>query len=39
MQGMIDLTREGFFPRARKSFTPISAVPPLNGYSYYYKDG
>ena len=40
MQGMIDLTRKGFFPEGSKVlFAHLGGAPALNGYSYYYKDG
>jgi 1-aminocyclopropane-1-carboxylate deaminase len=40
MQGMLDLTRKGFFPDgARVLFAHLGGAPALNGYSYYYKDG
>ena len=40
MQGMIDLTRQGFFPEgSRVLFAHLGGAPALNGYSYYYKDG
>jgi 1-aminocyclopropane-1-carboxylate deaminase len=40
MQGMLDLTRNGFFPDgSRVLFAHLGGAPALNGYSYYYKDG
>ncbi len=40
MQGMIDLTRKGFFPEgSRVLYAHLGGAPALNGYSYYYKDG
>ena len=40
MQGMIDLTRKGFFPKGSKVlYAHLGGAPALNGYSYYYKDG
>lgn len=40
LQGMIDLTRKGFFPDgARVLYAHLGGAPALNGYSYYYKDG
>ena len=40
MQGLIDLTRKGFFPDGAKIlYAHLGGAPALNGYSYYYKDG
>jgi 1-aminocyclopropane-1-carboxylate deaminase len=40
MQGMIDLTRRGFFPKgSRVLYAHLGGAPAINGYSYYYKDG
>ena len=40
MQGLIDLTRKGFFPEgARVLFVHLGGAPAINGYSYYYKEG
>ncbi|WP_041782741.1 1-aminocyclopropane-1-carboxylate deaminase [Ancylobacter novellus] len=40
MQGLIDLTRKGFFPDGSKVlYAHLGGVPAINGYSYYYKDG
>ncbi len=40
MQGMIDLTRKGFFPEGSKVlYAHLGGAPALNGYSSYYKDG
>jgi 1-aminocyclopropane-1-carboxylate deaminase len=40
MQGMIDLTRKGFFSEGSKVlYAHLGGAPAINGYSYYYKDG
>ena len=40
MQGMIDLTRKGFFPRgSRVLYAHLGGAPALNGYAYTYRDG
>lgn len=40
MQGMIDLTRKGFFPEgSRVLYAHLGGAPALNGYSYYYREG
>ena len=40
MQGLIDLTRKGFFPKGSKIlYAHLGGAPALNGYGYYYKDG
>ncbi len=40
MQGLIDLTRKGFFPAGSKVlFAHLGGAPALNGYSYYYRNG
>jgi 1-aminocyclopropane-1-carboxylate deaminase len=40
MQGLIDLTRKGFFPDGSKVlYAHLGGSPALNGYGYYYKDG
>ena len=40
MQGLIDLTRKGFFPEGSKVlYAHLGGAPALNGYSYHYKDG
>jgi 1-aminocyclopropane-1-carboxylate deaminase len=40
MQGLIDLTRKGFFPEGSKVlYAHLGGAPAINGYSYYYKDG
>lgn len=40
MQGMIDLTRKGLFPKgSRVLYAHLGGAPALNGYSSYYKDG
>jgi 1-aminocyclopropane-1-carboxylate deaminase len=40
LQGMIDLTRKGFFPEgSRVLYAHLGGAPALNGYSYYYKEG
>ncbi|MDX8522554.1 1-aminocyclopropane-1-carboxylate deaminase [Mesorhizobium dulcispinae] len=39
MQGLIDLTRKGFFPEGSKIlYAHLGGAPAINGYSYYYKD-
>lgn len=40
LQGLIDLTRKGFFPRgARVLYAHLGGAPAINGYSDYYKNG
>jgi 1-aminocyclopropane-1-carboxylate deaminase len=40
MQGLIDLTRKGFFPAgSRVLYAHLGGAPAINGYSYYYKEG
>lgn len=40
MQGLIDLTRKGFFPEgSRILYAHLGGAPALNGYSYYYREG
>jgi 1-aminocyclopropane-1-carboxylate deaminase len=40
MQGMIDLTKKGFFPEGSQIlYAHLGGAPAINGYSYYYKDG
>lgn len=40
MQGMIDLTRKGFFQAgSRVLYVHLGGAPALNGYSYYYREG
>ncbi len=40
MQGLIDLTRKGFFPGGAKVlYVHLGGAPAINGYSYYYKEG
>ncbi|MCG8441808.1 MAG: 1-aminocyclopropane-1-carboxylate deaminase [Caulobacterales bacterium] len=40
MQGLIDLTRRGFFPAGSKVlYAHLGGAPALNGYSAYYRDG
>ena len=40
MQGLIDLTKKGFFPAGSKVlYAHLGGAPALNGYSYHYKDG
>ena len=40
MQGLIDLTRKGFFPDgSRVLYVHLGGVLAINGYSYYYKEG
>lgn len=40
MQGMIDLTRKGFFPdRSKVLYAHLGGVPAINAYSYIYRNG
>lgn len=40
MQGLIDLTRKGFFAEgSRMPYAHLGGKPTLNVYSYYYEDG
>ena len=40
MQGLIDLTRKGFFAAGSKVlYAHLGGAPALNGYSYTYRDG
>lgn len=40
MQGLIDLTKKGFFPDGSKVlYAHLGGAPALNGYASYYKDG
>ena len=40
MQGLIDLTRQDFFPRgAHILYAHLGGVPAINGYSYTYRNG
>lgn len=40
MQGMIDLTKKGFFPDGSKVlYVHLGGAPALNGYSYTYRNG
>ena len=40
MQGLIDLTRKGFFDQGSKVlYAHLGGAPALNGYSYTYRDG
>lgn len=40
MQGMIDLTRGGFFPKgSRVLYAHLGGAPALNGYAYTYRNG
>lgn len=40
MQGIIDLTKKGFFPKGSKVlYAHLGGVPALSGYGYYFKDG
>ena len=40
MQGLIDLTRKGFFPSGSKVlYAHLGGVPAINGYSYIYRNG
>ena len=39
MQGLIDLTRKGYFPEgSRVLYAHLGGAPVLNGYSYYYRE-
>ena len=38
MQGLIDLTRKGFFPEGSRILSAhLGGAPAINGYSYYYR--
>ncbi len=40
MQGLIDLTRKGFFPEgSRVLYAHLGGQPAINGYSYIYRNG
>jgi 1-aminocyclopropane-1-carboxylate deaminase len=40
MQGLIDLTRKGFFPDgSRVLYAHLGGVPAINAYSYIYRNG
>jgi 1-aminocyclopropane-1-carboxylate deaminase len=40
MQGMIDLTLKGFFPKGSKVlYAHLGGVPAINAYSYLYRNG
>jgi 1-aminocyclopropane-1-carboxylate deaminase len=40
MQGLIDLTRKGYFPAGSKVlYAHLGGVPAINGYSYLYRNG
>ncbi|ULJ73951.1 MULTISPECIES: 1-aminocyclopropane-1-carboxylate deaminase [Rhizobium] len=40
MQGLIDLTKKGFFPKGSKVlYAHLGGAPALNGYSYTYRNG
>jgi len=40
MQGLIDLTRKGYFPEGSKVlYAHLGGAPALNGYSYYFREG
>jgi 1-aminocyclopropane-1-carboxylate deaminase len=40
LQGLIDLTRKGFFPDGSKIlYVHLGGVPAINGYSYTYRNG
>ena len=40
LQGLIDLTRKGFFPAgSRVLYAHLGGVPAINGYSYIYRNG
>jgi len=40
MQGMIDLTKKGFFLRGSKVlFAHLGGAPALNGYAYAFRNG
>ncbi|MDW6005484.1 1-aminocyclopropane-1-carboxylate deaminase [Vibrio mangrovi] len=40
MQGLIDLTRKGFFPKGSKVlYAHLGGVPAINAYSYIYRNG
>lgn len=40
MQGLIDLTRKGYFPKGSKVlYAHLGGVPAINAYSYIYRNG
>ena len=40
MQGLIDLTQKGFFPKgSRVLYAHLGGVPAINAYSYLYRNG
>lgn len=40
LQGLIGLTRKGFFPKgSRVLYAHLGGVPAINGYSYLYRNG
>ena len=40
MQGLIDLTRKGFFPNGSKVlYVHLGGVPAINGYAYTFRNG
>ena len=40
MQGLIDLSKKGFFPEGSKVlYAHLGGVPAINGYSYIYRNG
>lgn len=40
MQGLIDLTQKGFFPKGSKVlYAHLGGVPAINAYSYLYRNG
>ena len=40
LQGMIDLTRKGYFkPGSKVLYAHLGGVPAINGYSYIYRNG
>lgn len=40
MQGLIDLTQKGFFPKGSKVlYAHLGGVPAINAYSYMYRNG
>jgi 1-aminocyclopropane-1-carboxylate deaminase len=40
MQGMIDLTKKGFFPKGSKVlYAHLGGAPALNGYAYAFRNG
>ncbi|MEM7740862.1 MAG: pyridoxal-phosphate dependent enzyme, partial [Pseudomonadota bacterium] len=40
MQGLIDLTRKGYFPKGSKVlYAHLGGVPAINGYAYTFRNG